>query len=270
MWYWVKGNGNIMTASTCHAIDPSFDTQLALYSGECGDLNCLEWNDDFCGKQSTISWISVPGENYYILVMGTHMTTGLFELYVDESTGGDSCEYSIPSLSDNAGNNVEMEGSTEGSSYYDLGVGYCGLQPRSRTIWYSIIGNGKEMAVSTCAGPANFTAVFAVFTGSCDALECVEGASSKCGSTRGQQYLSWNTTMGQEYFVAVYGDIPDSTGSFTLKLLRPQEMDVVENDDPEPDSNGVPIWMYIVVPCSVIFFMVIVLKWRNLSQTGHY
>jgi hypothetical protein len=87
--------------SKCNSLDSSFDTQLVLYSGGCGELTCLEANDDYCGKLSSLSWISIPDKTYCILVIRKSKQMGSFNLYLDQSKGRESCSfYAIPSPSD--------------------------------------------------------------------------------------------------------------------------------------------------------------------------
>lgn len=49
MWYSVTGDGQQFTASLCGS---SYDTWISIYSGTCGALSCISFNDDFCSLQS--------------------------------------------------------------------------------------------------------------------------------------------------------------------------------------------------------------------------
>ena len=80
LWYSVTGNGNPITASLCNGT--SFDSKLNIFSGDCNNLVCVGGNDDFCGLQSSVTWPSVAGENYFILVQGFGGFTGAFSLGV--------------------------------------------------------------------------------------------------------------------------------------------------------------------------------------------
>ncbi|HEU4718171.1 MAG TPA: hypothetical protein VFU15_10065, partial [Bacteroidia bacterium] len=81
VWYEVMGDGNQMTASLCGS---SFDTRLRIFSGSCGALVCEGGNDDFCATQSQVTWCSVNGTLYYILVHGNGAATGDFTLAMSE------------------------------------------------------------------------------------------------------------------------------------------------------------------------------------------
>ncbi len=78
VWYTVVGTGGVMSVSTCTAA--SYDTKLSVFSGSCGTLVCVGGNDDFCSTRSQVSWSSVSGTTYHILVHGSGSQTGTFTL----------------------------------------------------------------------------------------------------------------------------------------------------------------------------------------------
>lgn len=88
LWYYVEGNGSIIQASLCESL--SYDTRISVYRGSCiyGDgltnLVCIDANDDFCGRQSLVTWNSEIGATYYILVHGYLSESGDFSLIVTE------------------------------------------------------------------------------------------------------------------------------------------------------------------------------------------
>lgn len=83
LWYYVVGDGNKMTASLCGS---SFDTRLRVFSGSCSGLVCEGGNEDFCGLQSEVTWCSVSGTTYYMLVYGNDTANGSFTLTMSETT----------------------------------------------------------------------------------------------------------------------------------------------------------------------------------------
>ncbi len=78
VWFSVTGNGAPIDVSTCAAT--IYDTRLSVFSGECGALTCVGSNDDACGRQSRVSWDSVDGATYLVLVHGFSSNTGAFQL----------------------------------------------------------------------------------------------------------------------------------------------------------------------------------------------
>ena len=89
-WYAILGTGSAIRASTC--LDDfqvfAFDTTLSVYTGTCDSLSCTAFNDDDAGciltTQSTVSWESLPGVTYYIVVQGFYGDSGRFSLQVEE------------------------------------------------------------------------------------------------------------------------------------------------------------------------------------------
>ncbi len=84
VWYKFTGTGEEVTASLCNT---SFDTKLRVYTGTCGALVCEIGNDDdfsACSSSaSQVTWTSVMGTDYYILVHGFGSDQGLFQLTLD-------------------------------------------------------------------------------------------------------------------------------------------------------------------------------------------
>jgi hypothetical protein len=82
VWYQITGQGTVVTASTC-GDTTDFDTKLSVYeeggngSNECENLVCVAHNDDAtgnnitCGTLSTVTWLSLPGKIYFVLVRQT-------------------------------------------------------------------------------------------------------------------------------------------------------------------------------------------------------
>jgi hypothetical protein len=85
IWYRTTGTGDYFRVSTCNGT--TFNTKVAVYSGSCGTLSCVASNDDFsgCGSglQSQVSWQSVSGTDYFILVGGLGGVQGIFQLKLE-------------------------------------------------------------------------------------------------------------------------------------------------------------------------------------------
>ena len=79
VWYTITGTGYPITASLCTGT--FFDTKLSVYTGSCAALSCVDGNDNFCNTQSQVTWNSVLGTTYYILVHGT--AAGNFTLNIN-------------------------------------------------------------------------------------------------------------------------------------------------------------------------------------------
>jgi hypothetical protein len=55
VWYKIVGDGLNIEASACGA---SFDTQISVFTGGCGNLTCVIGNNDSCEAQSSVLWLS--------------------------------------------------------------------------------------------------------------------------------------------------------------------------------------------------------------------
>jgi hypothetical protein len=89
VWYVYTGNGSTVTAALCSGT--SYDTKINVYSGSgCGAslASCVTSNDDGCGVQSTVTFVTAVGTNYYILVNGFSSATGTFSLGITCCTPG--------------------------------------------------------------------------------------------------------------------------------------------------------------------------------------
>ena len=82
LWYSLAGFNGEVTASLCGS---AYDTKIGVFTGSCGALTCLTGNDDFnCGgvftTQSQVTFSTVAGTTYYILVTGFSANAGAFTL----------------------------------------------------------------------------------------------------------------------------------------------------------------------------------------------
>jgi hypothetical protein len=83
VWYRAVGTGETFTATTCSP-ETDFNTAVSIFKGSCGGfdslhLQCVAGNDDdyVCAGQfgtSTVSWPTLEGEVYYILVHASYFS----------------------------------------------------------------------------------------------------------------------------------------------------------------------------------------------------
>ncbi|KAL3921930.1 MAG: hypothetical protein SGILL_002481, partial [Bacillariaceae sp.] len=83
-WYQVRGTGDIMVASTCDSTGTLQDSQISVFQGQCGGLQCIEGSDNACGDtMSSAAWQSVAGTSYYIYVHGKDSQKGTFDMKIE-------------------------------------------------------------------------------------------------------------------------------------------------------------------------------------------
>lgn len=221
VWYTITGTGGAITLSTCSTAT-LFDTQISVYTGACTALSCVAANnnDDACssggayraGRKSTVTFNSVFGTVYRILVAGTVSASGAFSLSVTCAVApppNDACATAIPVACGST-----TSGTTVGSTAD--AVGSCGgfALNTAGGVWYSVAGNGGMITVSLCGSA--YDTKLGVFTGTCGALTCVTGDDDTCDPGL-QSVATFSSTAGTTYLILVTG-FSTNTGSFTMNV----------------------------------------------------
>ena len=214
-----------------------YDTKIGIYTGDCGDLQCVGGDDDGCGGIGVPSEVTVPtteGETYYIFVTGWNGSVGDFELTIScdgtpppPPPGNDFCE---------GAEVVEcgsvVDGKTVGA-FQDLS-GTCGTTIDAPGVWYNIVGNGEFITASVC-DLANFdTKIVIIQADDCDSdLFCVAGNDDAPGCLGFTSEVTWLSEEGANYYIYVNG-FGGATGEFTLLIncIAPAENDLCEDAIP--------------------------------------
>ncbi|MCA9242378.1 MAG: hypothetical protein KDA32_00375 [Phycisphaerales bacterium] len=100
----------------------------------------------------------------------------------------------------------------------------CGVGVISPGVWYSVLGDGGEMTVSTCHPASDIDTRISVYCGDCDALTCIAsnddsttgGAACDLRGQRRLSMVSFCTQFGAEYYAMVHG--VGGTGRFELTV----------------------------------------------------
>jgi hypothetical protein len=204
LWYQFAGNGQILTASLCNS---TYDTQLQIFTGNCGALSCAGTSDDYCGVQSQLQQSTQVGTTYYIRVSGFSTSAGNFQLDLSCASppANDPCSGAIPIVCGST-----ISGNTSAASP-DLIPAGCGVYTTEGTLWYSIVGTGSPMTASTCG--LFYNTQISVYTGGCNSLTCVNTNDNACGL---QSVVTWTSTPGTTYYMMVGGS--GESGNFTMNL----------------------------------------------------
>jgi hypothetical protein len=224
VWYSLTGDGYVWTVDTFE--NTYFDTQISVYEGQCNDLICSATNDQFCGDQSRVSWYAKKGVEYFVLVHGYRELQGDFLLNVQRDEGENS-ECIAAQMIDALG--AVVFGSTNGlareigiaCSTFGSAVGEWHSAMRSIARWYTVVGTGRTMTVSTCGGNTNYRADISVVTDtSCNELICVsDQVQEECPDEHGS-ILIFPSVNGELYYVFILGEEGDETanGEFDLTV----------------------------------------------------
>lgn len=226
VWYVLAGTDELVTATTCP--DNTYDTKINVYVGDCGTITCLVGNDDIAGGVlcSSVGFFAAAGQTYYILVQGYNGAVGSFDLAVTcEGVNEDLCEGALPIACGET-----LSGTTENAT--EDGVEECGTAITSSGVWYVLDGVDAQIAVTTC--PDNqYDTKLNVYSGSCDALECVDGNDDIAQGVYCSQVV-FSGEAGTTYYILVQG-YDGATGDFDLAVTcatcgTPQNISVAPLD----------------------------------------
>lgn len=95
----------------------------------------------------------------------------------------------------------------------------CGTDITAPGVWYSFLGNGGTVVLSTCSDPGYDTKIN-VYTGVCDDLTCIGGNDDGPNGCFPGSELTFGTEDGVTYLVLVQGYNGDQ-GTFNLELDCP-------------------------------------------------
>lgn len=142
---------------------------------------------------------------------------------------GDICSIAEPLV---CGSNIV----TNNTGYSNLGLpATCGTAPGDRQRWYSFVGTGDIITVTTCAagGTLNDTKLN-VYSGNCSSLVCVGGNDDAgCGAPSPSTFRStvtFNSINGVTYYI-LYSGIGTGQGTSPLVLTCEPPPPVPVNDD---------------------------------------
>jgi hypothetical protein len=180
VWYTIIGDGGAITVSTCNGT--GFDSQISVFTGSCGQLTCVDGNDDACGSQSLVAIQSNQNETYHVLVHGFGGASGDFALLIITTeapalTPGGLCASQMIDP-DGLPRNVLLADAKLEADLPDAHLPLCfslseNLPPYG--LWYSIVGTGDSMSVQVDSEVFDLSAMrVSVLSGSgCSNLSCV-------------------------------------------------------------------------------------------------
>lgn len=225
VWYTLTGTGTDITASLCGS---SFDTKIFVYTGSCGTFTCVTGNDDFCGLQSQVTFATVSGTTYYILVAGFGSASGLFTLNITcalppENDNvcnatplplGTSGPYSNANATTQPGEPVPPGGDCSGQLSWCLG------ETISHTVWFTVVGPPSGKIKISSVGIDNQLAIYAA--PNCDAV--TGGGATLLAANDDFNGLSASlnnvcVTPGATYYVQMDG-YGTSTGTANLTVTE--------------------------------------------------
>lgn len=238
VWYTVVGDGNNITISI--SPDEDFDPQLGVYTGSCGAFECEGTIDDGGDGDAETYTIegSVVGTTYYINIGhyngSVDNAEGNFTIDVDsvtppETPANDACSgaTAIPSTTYTF-EQTDAVAATNNDGFIDA----CD-DSMNDGVWYTVVGDGTNITITVSPSDGVFDSEIGVFTGSCDALECV-GTMDDTFEGEDEVYVIENSVIGTTYYINVAdysGSADNPEGNFTLELSSEVPPEAPANDD---------------------------------------
>lgn len=209
VWHSFAGNGERVTLSTCGGTT-NYDTQIGVYSGSCAALVCVAGNNNACGRQSTVSFVSAVGTTYYIWVTGVIDARGNYSLSATCTPANDAC---ADAATISCGQTVTGSTATATGNDHGSSCGSGTFSNSNKGVWYNLTPAATgDVTVSLCG--SGYDTQLGVFTGTCGALSCVAGNDDFCSL---QSQVTFAATAGTTYRILVTGYLTAS-GNFTLNV----------------------------------------------------
>ncbi|NNM24345.1 MAG: hypothetical protein HKO54_12425, partial [Flavobacteriaceae bacterium] len=178
-WYSFTGSGSpqVVTVSLCDG-GTNYDSFLRVFDA-CGGTE-IAFNDDSCGLQSELSFLSDGTSTYYIMVEGFGSNDGDFSMEITcvDPPVNDECPGALPI---NCGETVVGETDT---ATFDAGAPVCATNISAPGVWYvftDTTGLVTDYTLSMCDGGTDYDSKITVYSGDCGALVCVTDNDDTCG-----------------------------------------------------------------------------------------
>ncbi|PVW16535.1 T9SS-dependent choice-of-anchor J family protein [Marixanthomonas spongiae] len=232
--YTGSGDTEIVTVSLCGS-GTDFDTVLKVYDS-CDLTTIVAENDDSCGLQSEVTFVSDGISEYLIMVEGFGSNSGNFELTItcEAPIENDFCDGALPI---ECGETIT--GSTVGATP-DTDAPVCnGTDITAPGLWYTFTDDSglvTDYTVSLCG--SDYDTKVSVFSGDCNALVCEAGNDDSCGL---QSEATFQGDGNSTYYILVHG-FASNAGDFTLNVdclpVPPPNDDIANSID--VDEIGFP------------------------------
>jgi hypothetical protein len=148
-------------------------------------------------------------------------------------------------------NEVFSPGNTATQTVDDVNGGFCGVEINTPGIWWVVNGTGQILRAATCDQRTEIKVKISVFTGSCDALRCVEGTVNphfECPIVTRMESGEWDTVAtavdfqtraGQAYYLLVQ-ETASGPGTVWMNFgvpTYPRNNDCIDSIGPLPRDN---------------------------------
>lgn len=184
LWYTITGTGETFTLSTCGSAD--FDTKISVFSGTCGELECVAGVDDApdCeGNTTELHFPSEAGVVYLIMVHAYQDATGTFTLTASCAptcspiAANDACANAEALLVEDTNGCIPTVGSNECAFASGIPNPPCDPYDPIVDLWYAFnTGTQEDITVFIAAlGSAPLNAAVYADCGTIEYIACETG-----------------------------------------------------------------------------------------------
>ena len=150
-------------------------------------------------------------------------TTGLIALTSPAGVGTSATNFEVPPVNDLCADAIPLacgqsiSGTTLQATATGDPTGNCNEHVDAGGVFYTIMGTGSPITVSTCAAATDYDTKLFVYSGTCGSYVCVDGNDddSSCTTNSTASGVTFPSVAGQSYLVFVSGYSQDA-GNFLL------------------------------------------------------
>ncbi len=251
MWYSLNGTGDTYAITTCSS-ELNFDSGLSLSSGTCDSSYCLAFapNEDNDCQNITYSaarvvFRSEVGVEYLIAVEGLNISSeveGKFGLTMTrvELPPNDYCLRASVIRPDNG----TIQGWIANVTATLETTNVCSFAENVPGVWYSLVGTGEDLAISTCSKELNFDSGISISSGTCEDQKCIISTANNDADCINSPYsgasVVLRTEVGVQYFILVEGLDYPLRGEFglTVSAVEVHHKDICSDAIALQPNNG--------------------------------
>ncbi|MDQ2769197.1 MAG: IPT/TIG domain-containing protein, partial [Bacteroidota bacterium] len=156
------------------------------------------------------------------------VTTGPIQVTGPGGTGTSTTNFLVPPPNDLCAGAIALTcgrapvlGTNVGATTTGDPTATCGVSVQGPGVFYSFVGTGAPVTLSTCNTGTDFDTKLFVYTGACGSLTCVGGIDDGgCTNAQANQYSStytFTSAYGVNYYVMI-GGYSSASGNFAISL----------------------------------------------------
>ncbi|MCI1189277.1 IPT/TIG domain-containing protein [Hymenobacter sp. DH14] len=175
----------------------------------------------FNGTPATV--FTVVSATQITVTVPVGATSGPIVVTAPVGSGTSATPFLIPPANDQCANAIALAcgqtltGTNVGYTATGDPTGTCGTAVRNGGVFYTMVGTGASMTVSTCSATTDFDTQLFVYSGRCGSYTCV-GGNDDAATGLTCSSVTFASQYGVTYFVLVNGYLATNTGTFGLTL----------------------------------------------------